>query len=83
MRIRIVPAALIGSILALGGSVPAAAEISDDKIRNLSIGMKKEDVLAVLGKPDSMYADGLNAEGKPAEMLEYRVAGMMDFPDEG
>ena len=76
-RVLLLPA------LALALPAAALAEISEDSLRNISLGMKKEAVLAALGRPEKEYSDGKNAEGKEVTVLEYRVAGMMDFPQEG
>lgn len=60
-----------------------ASEISQDKLKLVSLGMKKDDIVFTLGQPDSIQTEGLNEEGKTVERLEYNVAKPASMPTEG
>lgn len=71
------------ALLQLSNLKPAySKEISEDDLKGLSIGMKKEKILSGLGEPNAVRPGGM-VDGKRIEALEYDVAGMIDFPDEG
>ncbi len=57
-----------------------ADEISQEQLQQVSLGMKNEQIISVLGKPDFIRSEGVNGEGKTVERLEYNVTEPIDLP---
>jgi hypothetical protein len=59
-------------------SLAYAGNIAEVKLNRLSLGMKQEQIISVLGQPDLVRAEGLNAERKTVERMEYSVTKRID-----
>jgi hypothetical protein len=57
----------------LSFSVPIFAGTRENKLNELSIGMKTEKIISILGEPDLRRAEGVNSQGKSIERLQYNV----------
>lgn len=61
-----------------------AGNISENKLNQLSLGMKADQIVSILGEPDSRRAEGMNAQGKAVERLRYNITRRLKEPtDEG
>ena len=71
-------------LIALCVAAPAvlADEISEENLEHIKLGMKQAEIVSVLGEPERIKAEGLNADGKAVENLEYQMAAVMGFPAE-
>ena len=56
-----------------------AADVSDKKINELSLGMNKKQVTKILGQPVSIRPQGIDEDGKNVERLEYSVFKRIDM----
>lgn len=50
-----------------------AGEVSQEKFKQVSLGMKKDEIVSVLGQPDSDQKEGMNEQGQTIERLEYSI----------
>ena len=71
------------SLILLVSSLAIAGEISADKLNDIPLDTKREAVIAVLGEPDFSRSEGLNAEGKTVDHLEYHAVKRVGPPKIG
>ncbi len=50
-----------------------AGDISRAKLSDVSLGMKPEEIISILGEPNLKRSEGLNTEGKSVQRFEYNV----------
>ena len=74
-----IPFLLIVSLLCCAS---AWAELRENKLNDISLGMKKAQIIDALGQPDATRAEGPGTDGKPVEKLEYSVIRRIDLSKE-
>jgi len=58
-----------------------AGNIAEAKLNQLSLGMKPEQIMSILGQPEAIKSEGINAEGKTVEELKYSVTKRMGLSE--
>ena len=61
----------------------AYADVSEENLQKLTLGMKNEQVTAIVGEPESIQPQGQNTDGKAVESWQYTVVRSVDVPAEG
>ena len=69
------------SLLLFFPSLVFAGSIAESELDQLFLGMKRNEIITLLGQPDSSRFEGANAQDKPVEKLQYGILKRLKEPD--
>ncbi len=64
-------------------SLAFAVEIRESQLDEVKLGMSKNKIIALLGEPDAISAEGGRTDGKTFERIEYSIVSRAKPPKEG